>query len=112
MFEQYLKEEALLIIQEIESSPRITQRLIATKLSVSLGKINYSLKKLIKDGLIETKNMSNGNNRSRHYSLTTKGIEEKLRLMHYFLRKKEEDYKKIKFEVEHLVALQNKPEHV
>lgn len=104
MFEQYPKEEILFIIQELESAPLTTQRSISSKLAISLGKVNYILKKLIKEGFIETKNNSNGNSKPRQlaYVLTEKGIEEKMRLMHYFLKKKEEDYKRIKFELEHL----------
>jgi hypothetical protein len=46
MFEQHFKEEALSVIQGIESSSLGTQRLITSRLSISSGKINYNLKKL------------------------------------------------------------------
>ncbi len=113
MFEQYFKEESLLVIQAIESSPFTTQRLIASKLSISLGKINYTLKKLIKNGFIEAKNYTNGSDKARvSYFLTQKGTEEKIRLMYYFLKKKEEDYKRIKFEFEKINKEQKKVNYV
>ena len=56
MSEQVLpKEENLIIFKEIETKPTVTQRELSIKLGVSLGKINYLLKELIKKGLIEVK---------------------------------------------------------
>lgn len=94
MFEQSPKEETLSIIKELEVNPKATQRVLSDKLGISLGKINYLLKALIKKGLIKVENFSTrpGKLGKIHYYLTARGIEEKLRLMQVFLKKKEAEY--------------------
>lgn len=102
MAEQLLKEENLYIIKEIETNPSATQRAISFKLGISLGKTNYLVKELIKKGLIKAKNFTNnpGKLKKINYLLTEKGIEEKMRLVQHFLKRKEEEYNTIKKEWE------------
>jgi len=94
MSEQLLKEENLRIIKEIETNPSATQRTISLKLGISLGKTNYLFKELIKKGLIKIQSFSHnpGKLKKINYLLTEKGIEEKMRLMHHFLQRKELEY--------------------
>ncbi len=100
MFEQDTKEEVLHIIKEIELTPASTQRTLSGKLGISLGKTNYLLQALIKKGLIKVENFSSkpGKLGKIHYYLTAKGIEEKLRLMQVFLKRKEAEYLTMKQE--------------
>lgn len=101
MSEQHLfKEENLNIIKEIESHPVITQRGLSTKLSISLGKINYLLKELIKKGFIEIKNFSNnpGKLNKIQYHLTKEGLRHKIHITQYLLKVKAAEYNKIKQE--------------
>ena len=104
MIEQLPKEENLFIIKEIEGNPTTTQRILSEKLGISLGKTNYLLKELIKKGLIKAKNFSDnpGKLGKIHYHLTKSGIEEKMRLMQIFLKKKETEYFMMKQEWEWL----------
>ena len=101
-----LKEENLIIIKEIESQPAVTQRQLSLKLTISLGKINYLLKELIKKGLIEVKNFSNnpGKLNKLHYYLTKKGIDYKISITQHFLKEKEAEYNQIKREWEQLTS--------
>jgi EPS-associated MarR family transcriptional regulator len=101
-----LKEENLIIIKEIEAQPAATQRDLSKKLSISLGKVNYLLKELIKKGLIEVKNFSNnpGKLHKLHYHLTKSGLEYKIQAMQHYLKAKEAEYNKIKQEWEQLVS--------
>lgn len=103
------KEEILSIIKELENNPQATQRTISGKLGISLGKINYLLKELIKKGFIKARNFSKnpGKIRKIDYILTKEGFEEKLRLMQHFLEKKEAEYIRIKAEWEKLVGDKN-----
>lgn len=105
MIEQYHKEEILHIIKEIESDSSATQRDIADKLGISLGKTNYLLRALAKKGLIKAKNFSSnpGKLRKINYILTKKGFEEKLRLLQHFLERKEKEYYALRAEWEELV---------
>ena len=109
MFEQTPKEETLNLIRHIESDPDLTQRELSDKLGISLGKTNYLLKALFEKGLIKAKNFStkSGKISKIHYYLTKEGLEHKMNLMELFLKKKEEEYNRIKQEWDQLVAVQN-----
>jgi len=100
-----LKEENLIILKELEVQPAVTQRELSMKLTISLGKINYLLKELIKKGFIEVKNFSGnpGKFNKLHYYLTKKGLEYKISVTQHFLKEKEAEYNQIKQEWEKLV---------
>jgi EPS-associated MarR family transcriptional regulator len=95
-------EEVLYVIKEIETNPTTTQRAVSKKLGISLGKTNYLLKELIKKGLIKGKSFSTHGDRLKKlsYLLTPKGLEEKMRLTHHFLKTKELEYNLLKDEWE------------
>jgi EPS-associated MarR family transcriptional regulator len=109
MFEQPPKEETLHIIREIESEPTLTQRQLSDRLGISLGKTNYLLNALIEKGLIKVKNFTikPGKISKIHYYLTKEGFEHKMSLMELFLKKKEEEYVRMKQEWEKILAAQN-----
>jgi len=106
MIEQSLiKEENIIIIKEIESHPQITQRALSQKLSVSLGKVNYLLKELIKKGLVEVKNFSNnpGKLNKLQYYLTKEGLEYKIHITKHFLKEKEIEFNYLKSELDKML---------
>ena len=109
MFEHPPREETLHIIRHIESEPELTQRQLSDRLGISLGKTNYLLNALIEKGLIKVKNFTTkpGKMSKIHYYLTKEGIEHKMHLMELFLKKKEEEYIKMKEEWEKIVSNQN-----
>jgi len=100
MIEQPQKEETLFIFKELEANPNVTQRDLASRLGISLGKTNYLLRELILRGFIKAKSFTGnpGKLRKIHYFLTEKGLEEKLRLFKHFLQIKEIEYNKLKQE--------------
>ena len=104
MVEQNPKEEVLSIIKEIEADPATTQRDLSRKLDMSLGKVNYLHKELIKIGLIEARNFSNLPHKLQkiYYILTPKGFEHKVELTHHFLIQKEIEYNDMKKEWDEL----------
>lgn len=103
------KEENLIIFKEIESQPTVTQRELSTKLGVSLGKINYLLKELIKKGLVEVKNFSDNPRKLNklQYHLTKDGLKYKIQITLHFLQKKEAEYNRLKQAWEQLVFNEN-----
>jgi EPS-associated MarR family transcriptional regulator len=105
MFEQSQKEEILHIIKAIETDPKVTQRTISGNIGISLGKTNYLLRELILKGFIKAKNFTDkpGKLKKIHYFLTEKGLEEKIRLIKYFLQIKEVEYNKLKQENDLLI---------
>lgn len=99
-------EDALRIIKEVESDPRITQRLLAQKLEISLGKVNFFINALIDKGILEAKNFKNSKNKLGYmYLLTPDGIKIKLKLIHKFLAWKELEYGKLRDEINCLKAV-------
>ena len=99
-----LKDElAYKLLKLIEEEPHLSQREIAQKMGVSLGKTNYCLKALIDKGFIKLQNFYNNKKKSAYiYFLTPKGIEEKAAVTYRFLQRKIEEYEKIKIEIESL----------
>jgi len=89
-----LKEENLKILKELEKNPAATQREISDTLSISLGKVNYVLKALIKKGIIEVRNFSTnpGKLRKLQYHLTKEGLEYKINITRHFMEQKETEY--------------------
>lgn len=94
-------EKILSVIKELEQNPAITQRDLAQKLKISLGKINYFVNALIDKGIIEAKNFKNSKNKLGYmYMLTPQGIKVKLQLIQQFLEWKTQEYERLKEELE------------
>ena len=99
-----IKDEIHLeLLRILESNPTYTQRDLSKYLGVSLGKVNYCMKKLTGKGLIKLKNFSRNPNKAGYaYLLTAKGIEEKGNLTISFLKFKIQEYELLKSEIEQL----------
>ena len=94
-------EKTLQIIKEIELNPQITQRHLAQKLEISLGKINFLINALIEKGVIEARNFKNSKNKLAYMCLLTpQGIKMKLQLTHKFFIWKTQEYQRLKEEIE------------
>ena len=91
------------LLKQIQDNPGITQRQLAQKSGISLGKTNYCINALIEKGLVKVDNFKNSKNRSAYlYKLTPKGLEEKSKVTFRFLQRKLEEYEAIKSEIEEL----------
>ena len=91
------------ILKIFENNPNATQRQIARDLNVSLGKTNYIIRALIDRGWIKLSNFKRSDNKLGYiYLLTPKGIAEKSMLSQKFLRRKSEEYNRLKKEIEML----------
>ena len=96
-------EIAYKLLKLIEAEPHLSQRDIAQKMGVSLGKTNYCLKALIDKGFIKFQNFYNNKKKSAYiYFLTPQGIEEKAAVTYRFLQRKIKEYEDIKVEIESL----------
>ena len=88
------------VLRKIQKKPRSSQRLLATELGFSLGKLNYCLKALREKGLIKIGNFaSNPNKLNYFYILTPKGISTKTKLTINFMQKKMKEYTELKKEL-------------
>jgi EPS-associated MarR family transcriptional regulator len=88
------------VLKEIAQNPDSTQRTLAGKLDVSLGKINYVLGGLIKKGIVKAKKLKDDPRDIRwNYLLTSKGIREKVRITKQYLDKRVNEFDEIRQEI-------------
>jgi EPS-associated MarR family transcriptional regulator len=93
------------LMKLIEEHPQLSQREIAQRMGISLGKANYCLNALIEKGFVKAKNFYNAKNKTPYiYNLTPSGLEEKARVTYRFLKCKMQEYKDIKAEITRLKA--------
>ena len=91
------------LLRRLESNPKSTQRELSQEMGVSLGKVNYCIKKLTEKGLIKITNFTHNPNKMGYvYLLTPQGIEEKSRLTFSFLKRKVIEYDILKKEINEL----------
>ena len=99
------QEETLSIFQNIQGNPSITQRELSRNLEISLGKINFLLKALIKKGIIKTKRFKNSHHKLAYlYTLTPEGLKTKASITKDFLKRKIAEYNKLEQEINCLKA--------
>ena len=99
----YKSDAEYLILKKFEDNPHLTQRELSKELGVSLGKTNYIINALIDKGWIKLKNFKRSDKKLGYsYLLTTQGIAEKAVLAQKFLKKKSDEYNKLKEEIENL----------
>ena len=97
------KDIHLDLLRKLEENPEYTQRELSLEMGVSLGKVNYCIKKLTEKGLIKIQNFKRNKNKLGYaYLLTPKGIEEKSRLTFSFLKRKIIEYEILKKEINEL----------
>ena len=94
------KDIHLDLLRKLEVNPEYTQRELSQEMGVSLGKINYCMKKLIEKGWIKLTNFSHNSNKLGYmYLLTPHGIEQKAKLTILFLKIKMKEYEILKKEI-------------
>ena len=87
----------------LEAERKLSQRQVASSLGMSLGKVNYCLKALIKKGFVKAENYRNSENKLAYfYLLTPSGIAAKADLTRRFLSLKMKEYDELKLEIERL----------
>jgi EPS-associated MarR family transcriptional regulator len=80
----------------IQGDSNTSQRQIAQKTGLSIGKVNYCLKALINIGFIKVDNFKKSNQKMNYaYILTSKGIKEKAAITRQFIIKKKQGYDKL-----------------
>lgn len=99
-FEQEIRYRLLKVLSQDAS---LSQREMAAKMGVSLGKVNYCLAELAKKGSIKINRFKDSRNKLQYlYVLTPQGIEEKALLTLRFLRRKMSEYSEIKRQIREL----------
>lgn len=96
------------LLKTLEENPGISQRDLAKRLGVSLGKVNFCLNALVEKGSIKINNFRNSDNKLAYaYLLTPQGIESRAKMTVAFLKYKTQEYERLRMEIE---ALQREAE--
>jgi EPS-associated MarR family transcriptional regulator len=91
------------LLKLLAEEPQISQRDLAGRLGISVGKTNYCLSALVDKGLVKINNFRRANNKLAYaYLLTPRGIEEKARVTVSFLQRKMREYAELSEEIEAL----------
>src|SRR5512139_3922394 len=91
------------LLKTLEDNPGLSQRDLAKRLGVSLGKVNFCLNALVEKGSLKISNFRNNENKLAYaYLLTPRGIEEKARITVHFLKHKMQEYERLRKEIEEL----------
>ena len=91
------------LLKTLEENPGLSQRDLAKRLGVSLGKINFCLNALVAKGSLKISNFRNSDNKLAYaYLLTPSGVEQKARMTVQFLKYKVQEYERLRAEIEEL----------
>ena len=94
-------ELTLKILREIDRTE--SQKSLARRLGISVGKANYVLKALMEKGLIKAERfLHSSNKRGYAYLLTPEGIKAKIELTERFIEIKKREYEELQKELENI----------
>lgn len=89
------------LLRLLEQEPQLSQREIADRLGISLGKVNYCVRALIDKGWIKMGNFYRSHNKQAYlYKLTPHGLIQKAGMAVRFLRRKEAEHRALLTEIE------------
>lgn len=96
-------ETDLELLREISGSDANSQRVLAARLGMSVGKVNYCLRALADKGWIKANNFRRADNKwAYRYLLTAAGAKAKLQLTRDFLARKEREFEHLQLEIRSL----------
>ncbi len=88
------------LMRLLEANPEMSQREAARELGISLGKVNYCLQALIRNGWIKAARFTNSQNKAAYmYLLTPRGFEQKALMTLRFLKVKMAEYEMLRAEI-------------
>ena len=91
------------LLKMLSKEPNVTQRNMAKRMGISLGKMNYCITELAAKGWIKIIRFKSAKNKSPYtYLLTPNGLEEKAKMTLSFLKKKLSEYEEIKKQIREL----------
>ena len=91
------------ILKLLSAEPNLSQRAIAGRMGISLGKTNYVLAELAEKGILKIKRFKSAPNKIPYtYMLTPHGLEEKARITLKFLKRKLSEYEEIKHQIKEI----------
>jgi EPS-associated MarR family transcriptional regulator len=98
-------ELELAAMRQVSAEPVGSQRELAARLGISVGKTNFLLRALLKKGLLKVENFRRSDHKMGYlYLLTPSGMAEKARLTRSFIARKEADYAQLSQQIAALKA--------
>ena len=99
----YEQEIRYRLLKVLSADADLSQRQMAQRMGISLGKVNYCLTELAKTGLIKINRFRDSGNKIQYlYHLTPGGLEAKASLTVSFLKRKIAEYNEIKCQIREL----------
>jgi len=91
----------LYTLRELSRDDTLSQRDLAGRLGLSLGRVNYVVNSLIGKGLVKARRFKNSRNKLAYrYILTPEGISEKVKVTRSFLQAKLHEFERLQQEIE------------
>ena len=96
---------SLELLRLLEEEPDLSQRELARRMGVSLGKTHYLLRALLEKGLVKAQNFRNSERKLGYaYVLTPSGVRERMSLTRSFLARKEREFVELRTQISRLRA--------
>lgn len=90
-------------LRELASDSTLSQRDLSRKMGLSLGKVNFIVNALLEKGYIRAERFKNSKNKIAYmYIMTPQGLAEKFSQTQAFIRRKTEEYERIRNEIDSL----------
>jgi EPS-associated MarR family transcriptional regulator len=91
------------LLKVLTQAPDISQRELAGRLGLSLGKTNYCVRALIDKGWVKVRNFTNSKHKLAYaYVLTPTGLRARAKATLDFLRRKQAEYAQLEVEIAEL----------
>jgi EPS-associated MarR family transcriptional regulator len=88
------------LLRELAEEPSASQRSLASRLGISVGKVNYCMRALVDKGWVKANNFRRSDKKWAYtYLLTPSGAVAKLRLTKDFLARKEQEFLSLQTEI-------------
>ena len=109
----YEQEVRYKILKLLTAEANLSQREMAKRMGISLGKTNYVLTELANKGIIKIKRFKSAVNKIPYtYMLTPDGLEEKAKITLAFLKRKLSEYEEIKRQIKEIAKEVEKDETI
>ena len=101
--EEHQAEIRLQVMRLISQNPEMSTRQVADAVGISNGSAYYVLRALLDKGHLKLENFKKNPRKGDYaYILTPKGVREKSLLTHSFLKRKRDEFKMLKMEINQL----------
>ena len=109
----YEQEIRYKLLKLLSIHANLSQREMARRMGISLGKTNYVLTELANKGIIKIKRFKSAPNKIPYsYMLTPHGLEEKTKITLKFLKRKLNEYEEIKHQIKEIAKEAEKDDNI